>query len=208
MGDIALARSPRSAPARGRRSPSAAAPAALDHAAACGGGVSACQLLGHAPRSPRPSSTATTRSTVTLGTPPAWWNARPARRVDQPLVGHVLEQRLELDLVIARARTRARSRACPPAGRTLAMKSRICLRVEVRRGRLRGMIAALNAPSAGRSASLHCSRAALMRGVDHRLVALRLAGDAGAHAGQARRASSSGSARRNRRIPRRSRPWA
>ena len=65
-----------------------------------GGGVSACQLSGCAQT--WPSSTETTRSTVTRGTPPALWKARPGSAVDQPLVGHVLEQRLEHDLVMAR----------------------------------------------------------------------------------------------------------
>ena len=63
-----------------------------------GGGVSACHCSGTAQTCR--SSTSTTRSTVTFGTPPDLWNARPGERVDQSLVGHVLEQGLEHDLVL------------------------------------------------------------------------------------------------------------
>ena len=60
--------------------------------------------LPSAPAPPRRwplSSTSTTRSTVTLGTPPILWKARPGRGVDQPLVAHVAEQGLQRDLVVA-----------------------------------------------------------------------------------------------------------
>ncbi len=63
------------------------------------------------------------------------------RAVDQPLVRHVLEQALEVDLVLRRDRPNARAISRLPAGWSdEAMKSRICLRLGRPAGRLRGMV--------------------------------------------------------------------
>ena len=60
-----------------KRSPMPSAPLRdFSRTRSLGGGVSACQLSGTAHTLP-PSSASTTRSTVTLGSPPILWNARP-----------------------------------------------------------------------------------------------------------------------------------
>ncbi len=72
------------ADAERRRAPAPCAPSPAGAAAR----PSASQRSGTAQAVPL-SSTSTTRSTVTLGTPPILWKARPGRGVDQPLVAHV-----------------------------------------------------------------------------------------------------------------------
>ena len=102
-----------------------------------GGGVSACQLSGCAQT--WPSSTETTRSTVTRGTPPALWKARPGALSISPSSAISFRSALEHDLVMA-GRLKARAISRFAAGwPDCSMKSRICLRVGRPEEGLRGM---------------------------------------------------------------------
>src|SRR5207342_313580 len=102
-----------------------------------GGGVSACQLSGWAQT--WPSSTDTIRSTVTRGTPPALWKARPGALSISPSSAISLSSAFSMILSwLERPKARAISRL--PAGwPDCSMKSRICWRVGSPWEDLRGM---------------------------------------------------------------------
>ena len=135
VGDHGRPRAPRSAPACGRRCPARRAARARSPAA----WAAACRRASSGTAQTLPlSSTSTTRSTVTFGTPPVLWNARPGAESISPSSAMSLSRALSTILSCPTARTPARSRACPPAGPDVAMKSRICLRGRQAGGALAG----------------------------------------------------------------------
>ena len=132
--------SPFSSVRRSTRSPMPSAPrrAALDHAA--GAAAASRHAIARAPPTPcrcrRPTAT---RSTVTLGTPPAWWNARPGELSISPSSAMSLSRRLRSILSWPES-PNARAISRLPAGWSdEAMKSRICLRLGRPAERLRGI---------------------------------------------------------------------
>ena len=120
---LALLLGPRTAPGRRSRARSCRARAR----AAAAAGVSACHCSGTANTWPL-SSTWLTRSTVTLGTPPAWWNARPREWSISPSSAMSLSSALS-SILSCPDSPNARAISRFPAGWSdEAMKSRICLR--------------------------------------------------------------------------------
>ncbi len=132
---IAIQPCPASSVRASTRSPIPSDPFLRSRTRSFGAGVSASHRSGTAQILP-PSSTSMTRRTVTFGTPPILWNARPGALSISPSSAMSFNKALSRILSCA-VSPKARAISRLPAGVSeVAMKSRICSRV----GRPFGML--------------------------------------------------------------------